>query len=340
MKLSAQGRKIPGETLKESLMNLKSYGFEGVELWGNDVMDKEEEVKAAMEEAGLPVSTICSGVRGCLLDSEKKERDLAVSDIKRLIKIAGNLGAVGLITVPIFRGPRLPDLTPLYDTIALEKELLVALLKELAPTAEEAGSIILIESLNRYETHLLRTLGDAVEIARRVDSASVQIMADFFHMNIEETDPAEAIRQAGSYIRHVHLADSTRLQPGTGTIDFKPGFAALKKIGYKNYMTLECGIKGDPTVELPKTVEYLRRCIVEVQPGILRVMINPKDEARCQQLEKLGYIIIRKRSIGLVLNRATIKVAFVKRGGQVFTGQSRNAEDWKPVKDISQLPKR
>jgi len=263
MKLSAQGRKIPGETLKERLINLKSYGFEGVELWGNEVMDNEEQVKAAIEEAGLPVSTICSGVRGCLLHTDKKERDLAVSDIKRLVKIAGNLGAVGLITVPIFRRPFLPDLTPLYDTAALEKELLVVQLKELAPLAEEAGSIILVEPINRYETHLLRTLADAVEIARRVDHPSVQIMADFFHMNIEETDPAEAIRQAGNYIRHVHLADSTRLQPGTGTIDFKPGFAALKEIGYENYMALECGIKGDPAVALPKTVEYLRQCIEE-----------------------------------------------------------------------------
>ncbi len=339
MKLAAQLRKNPGETFKQRLLNLKAYGFEAVELWGNDVRDNEKEIKAALEETGLPLSTLCSGIRGCLLHSDKKERETAISDMKMLLKIAGNLGAGGLITVPIFSKPLLPDVSPLYDAIALEKELLVVILKELAPVAEEAGSIILIEALNRYETHFVRTLADATEIAKRVDHPSVQIMADFFHMNIEETDPAESIRQAGSYIRHVHLADSTRLQPGTGTIDFKRGFAALKEIGYENYMALECKIEGDPAVALPRTVEYLRRCIVEVQPGILEVMIEPKDEARCQQLENLGYIIIRRQTIGLVLNRAGIKVAFVKRGGQVFTGQSRNAGDWKPVKDISQLPK-
>ncbi|KPJ62643.1 MAG: hypothetical protein AMS15_03245 [Planctomycetes bacterium DG_23] len=263
MKLAAQLRWASGEAFTERVMNLKAYGFEAVELWGNEVRDNQEEIKAATEKAGLPVSTICSGIRGCLLHNDKKERDSAISDMKMLLKIAGDLGAVGLITVPIFRKPFLPDVSPLYDTITLEKELLVLILKELAPAAEEAGSLILVEPINRYETHFVRTLAQAKEIAERVGHPSVQIMADFFHMNIEETDPAESIRQAGSYIRHVHLADSTRLQPGTGTIDFKRGFAALKEIGYKNYMALECKIEGDPAVAFPKTVEFLQQCIEE-----------------------------------------------------------------------------
>jgi sugar phosphate isomerase/epimerase len=86
-------------------------------------------------------------------------------------------------------------------------------------------------------------------------------MADFFHMNIEEADIAKSIEDAGSYIMHVHLADSNRLLPGYGHTDFKSGFNALKKINYRNFMALECRIPGDPDIELPKCVKYLKSLI-------------------------------------------------------------------------------
>ncbi|MEM2936505.1 MAG: sugar phosphate isomerase/epimerase, partial [Candidatus Bathyarchaeia archaeon] len=89
----------------------------------------------------------------------------------------------------------------------------------------------------------------------------VKIMADFFHMSIEEADIPASIKKAADYIVHVHLADSNRLLPGHGHTDFKRGFAALKKIGYRNFMALECGIPGDPEIELPKCVKYLKQLI-------------------------------------------------------------------------------
>ena len=90
---------------------------------------------------------------------------------------------------------------------------------------------------------------------------SVRIMADFFHMSIEERDIPASIREAGSAIQHVHLADSTRLLPGYGHTDFRSGFSALKEIGFDRYMALECGIPGKPEEELPKAVTYLRSCM-------------------------------------------------------------------------------
>jgi sugar phosphate isomerase/epimerase len=92
-----------------------------------------------------------------------------------------------------------------------------------------------------------------------VNNPNVQIMADFFHMSIEEANIAESIRAAGSYIKHIHLADSTRLLPGYGHTDFKSGFAALKEIGFENYMALECGVPGPREVELPKSANYMKQ---------------------------------------------------------------------------------
>jgi sugar phosphate isomerase/epimerase len=77
-------------------------------------------------------------------------------------------------------------------------------------------------------------------------------------MNIEEDDLGEAIRAAGDYLAHVHLADSSRLQPGTAHTDFAGVLAALRETGFEGYMAMECGIRGDAEEAIPETVRYLR----------------------------------------------------------------------------------
>lgn len=165
----------------------------------------------------------------------------------------------GLIMVPIFGGPRIPDLSPLANAIDLEKDLFTKLCEEWGQTAAKAGTCLLIEPLNRYETHLIRTLQDGVDICERVGNPHVKIMADFFHMSIEEQNISAAIRSAGRHIVHVHLADSNRQMPGLGHTDFKAGFAALKEIGYTGYMALECG-NPDPNKQngLARSASYLK----------------------------------------------------------------------------------
>lgn len=259
MKLACQEGMVPGSSLEEKLENLEKYGYEGIEFWGSNLWERVNEINKATEKSKVKPSTVCAGYGGCLLDPNKAERERAVEDIKRLLSVAADIGAVGLITVPIFGPPRIPDLSPYKSAVELEKELLLKLLEPLAKHAEKVGSVLLLEPLNRYETHLLRRLQDAVDICQRIGSPNVKIMADFFHMSIEEADIPKSIREAGNWIAHVHLADSTRLLPGYGHTDFKSGFAALKEVGFANYMALECGIPGDPAVELPKCAQYLRQ---------------------------------------------------------------------------------
>jgi sugar phosphate isomerase/epimerase len=257
VKIACQESLVTGESFAEKVAKLADFGFEGIEVWGSTVRDRVEIIKKATGSR-LPVSTVCSGYRGCFLSADKAERDLAVSDMKELLPIAGDLGAKGVIFVPLFGPPQVPDLGPLYDPVSLEKEMLVRLVQEMAPSAESAGVYLLLEPLNRYETHLINRLEQAQEIIERAGHPSVKIMADFFHMGIEERDTPAAIRAAGSLIGHVHLADNTRELPGFGGTDFQAGFAALKEVGFDGYMALECKVPGDPHVELPKAVEFLK----------------------------------------------------------------------------------
>jgi sugar phosphate isomerase/epimerase len=158
--------------------------------------------------------------------------------------------------VPQFgSAPRLPDLSPYKTGAELEKELFVEQLEELASAARDAGVPIFLEPLNSYEQHLVNRLEQGVAFAEKVGSG-VGIMADFFHMNIEEADIAASIRVAGQHI--VHIADSNRLQPGKGHLDFLPGFAALKEVRYDGYLGIECRISGPYDEALVESATLLR----------------------------------------------------------------------------------
>jgi sugar phosphate isomerase/epimerase len=270
MKIACQvGLAGPG-SITEQFQRLKDWGFEGVEITPWDRIDgdrakfalsQEREVKAAMDATGLPVTSICGGVHFECLHPDPEKRRADLERVKTVVQLTGRLGAAGMILVPIFNGtPQLPDLEPLKSSVEMQKDLLVAELKELAPVAEAAGACVILEPLNRYEAPWFNRLEQGAELCERIGSPGVGFMADFFHMNIEETDAAAAIRQHRRWLRHVHLADNTRKQPGTGTVNFGPAFKALKEIGYTGAMALECGLTGEPGVTLPESVSYLRAC--------------------------------------------------------------------------------
>jgi len=259
MKLACQEGMAPGATLSEKLDNLAQWGYEGIEFWGAGLGERVKEINKACGASPVKASTICAGYPGCPLDADRAERDKAISGAKDLLKVAGDIGAVGLIFVPIFGGPRINDLSPLKNAVDLELALLTIYAGELGEVAAANKTFLLLEPLNRYETHLLCRLEQGVAVAKACGNPAVRIMADFFHMSIEEPHIEESLREAGEYVQHVHLADSIRWLPGYGHTDFAPGFAALKQIGFSNYMALECHIPGDPAVELPKCAKYLKK---------------------------------------------------------------------------------
>lgn len=260
MRLACQEGLAPGKDAAEKFANIKRAGYEGVEVGGRGLVDRLKEVKAASKAAGIPVSTVCAGYGGCPLDASPAERQKALDDIRRILDAAAALKAVGMIFVPIFGGPRVPDLSPWMKPAELEDELVVKIMDGLADHAMKAGTLLILEPLNGYETHFVKTLGHAVRLCERVNKPKgLKMMADFFHMGLEERNVADSIRAAGKWICHVHLADHPRILPGCGNSDFKKGFAALREIGYKNYMALECGVPDpDKMAALKKTATFLK----------------------------------------------------------------------------------
>jgi sugar phosphate isomerase/epimerase len=262
MKLAVQENLVPGKTFSEKLRNTEEYGYEGVEVWGRDLPEKLNEIRAALSTSRVKFSTVCAGYGGDLLGSDRKTRETAIEGIKEKLEICAELGGVGVITVPTFGGPKISDLYPWRpDVKEVEKQILIEECKILGKHADNVGAYVLLEPLNRYETHFINRLQQAVEICEASGREHVRIMADFFHMSIEEADISSSLEEASDHIFHVHLADSNRVLPGHGHTDFEPPFKVLKRIEYRNFMALECRVPGNPHEELPKCAEYLRSFI-------------------------------------------------------------------------------
>ena len=140
--------------------------------------------------------------------------------------------------------------------------------EELMPQWNELGAEVkegawmLIEPCNRYETRYLTRLCDCREMlerARPENTRHMGLLADFFHMALEEKDLEACVVEHGSWIRHVHLGDHNRMPPGYGRTDWKSCMRGLKQVGFDGYMNMECGIPGPYDVILPEAAQFLRR---------------------------------------------------------------------------------
>ena len=89
----------------------------------------------------------------------------------------------------------------------------------------------------------------------------VRLLADLFHMNIEEADSAAALRHAGPLVGHVHFADSNRRAIGFGQTNIAPVIAALREIRYEGYLSAEVFPLPDPVAAAAQTIAAFRRAV-------------------------------------------------------------------------------
>jgi sugar phosphate isomerase/epimerase len=152
---------------------------------------------------------------------------------------------------------RLPPFTPLRSE-AGDRAVLLDGLGELGRHAEREGVRILLEPLNRYEDHMVNRLEQAVELAVATGLDAVGVVADSFHMNIEESHPPTALLAAAGRLAHVQVSDSNRLEPGAGHLNWQAFLGALADMGYEGDLALECRLSGPPEQVLPKAAATLR----------------------------------------------------------------------------------
>lgn len=243
---------IPGNNTEEKLKWMKEKGFEAVEIGGlgGDFMDW----KKRADDAGLQIASICIGSFGNKLVSENPEdRQKGYDELKVQLERAGAVGANGVVYVPTTGRPDRPNWRI--------RELTVQALKDLGPFAAEHKTHIILEPLRRGEAWFLRQVGDAAQICKDAGVPGVACLGDTYHMYTEEPDDMAAFIAGGQYVKHVHLGNGSRRQlPGQDDHCHVKAMRGLKYIGYTEFCSYECGVNGDKAVEVPKSVEYLRKC--------------------------------------------------------------------------------
>ena len=144
---------------------------------------------------------------------------------------------------------------------------LVTALRPIVDYAAEHGVTLALEPLNRYETSLINTVEQGLEVVAAVDSPALGLLLDTYHMNIEEKDPAAAIRLAGPHIAHVHASASDRGAPGADHVDWAGVASALRAVGYAGTLCIEAF-----TPEQPALAEgaHIWRSVARTQDDLAR----------------------------------------------------------------------
>jgi len=225
---------------QKGLETLQEQGFFGVEL--NIAHPGEEPLERIIDHLAryeLKFTSFASGLTaktyGLSLSSKDEELRLrSVEKVRDIIRYVEGSG-MGII-LGFFKGGKVGN-------DALARQQFRRSLEELVPAAEEKKVPLVVEATNRYESSVANSLQEAVGIIEAVDSSSLRILPDTFHMNIEEKHMNEALGRAFGFYDNVHLSDNNRYFPGYGGIDF---FRVLDHLGTLNYsggFALEGNIK-------------------------------------------------------------------------------------------------
>lgn len=224
--------------LEKSLRELSELGYQGVEFMTLNPKELHwEEVKALLEKYKLKAVLVCTGeIFGQLKLSythpEEAVRQEAVERTKEIMDFASFLGAD--INIGRIRGQYCKELTK-EQTEAYAVEAF----QEISRYGEEKNVRIALETVTIMQTNFINTLEEGLSMVKRVDRDNFKLMLDIFHLNLEEKNLYEAIRNYSPYNIHVHLADNNRRYPGHCGLDFDKIIATFKECGYEGNFSTE-----------------------------------------------------------------------------------------------------
>jgi sugar phosphate isomerase/epimerase len=239
-------------------------GFDAIEIFapGAEALASDT-IRPLLDEFQLRLAAVGTGAGWVrhklhLCDADAGVRERAVAFIREIIDAGAKFGAPAIIGSMQGRWGNSVDQPTARDHLRRA-------LDELSGHAKRRGVPLLLEPLNRYETNMVNTLREGCRLLRSLAIDNVALLADLFHMNIEEDDIAVAVRDAASAIGHVHFVDSNRRAAGSGHIDFTPIAAALRETGYSGYLSAEAVSYPDAITAARLTIDTFRRYFGEAR---------------------------------------------------------------------------
>ena len=244
-----------------NVRKIVALGYDGVELTIRDpnLIDADA-LLAVLETHGLDVPAIGTGQAWgeeglSFTDPDETVRKAAIRRVCDHVPVAARTGAV--IIIGLLRGIVKPGVDH-----GQAMDWLIEALRRCSAAAAPHGVRLALEPINRYETTLINTVAQCLDLIEAVGASNFGVLADTFHMNIEEPSIAGSLRRAGSRIYHVHLADSNRWYPGGGHIDFQEVACALKEVGYTGYLSVEAMPVPDADACARESIETLKKILL------------------------------------------------------------------------------
>ena len=217
----------------------KGMGFDLLEICIEDPETIDvSAIRAKAAETNIGV-TICGafGMSRNLSAEDEAIRDGGLAYLKRCIDFALALRS------PFVSGPMYSAVGDVHlidkDARRRQWDRAVGSLRRAAEYASKRGIKLAIEPLNRFETDLVNTVDQGLELVRDIGAANVGLLLDTFHMNIEEKDIPAAIGRAAGRIVEFHACSNDRGTPGEDHLPWPRIADALKASGYEGPVVIE-----------------------------------------------------------------------------------------------------
>jgi sugar phosphate isomerase/epimerase len=245
------------DDLPSACRKARALGFDAVEVFapGSQAVNPAD-LRRLLDDHGLRLAAVGTGAgwvvhRLSLTSLDAAQREQARQFVRSIIDMGAPFGAPAIIGSMQGR-----------PGAGMDRDAALACLRDaldqLGDYAHQYGVPLLFEPLNRYETHLVNTISDGVNLLRTLDTTKIRLLADLFHMNIEEADVAQAIRDGAGHIGHLHFVDSNRRPAGCGHLDYLPIAAALREIDYDGYASAEALPYPNPDEAARLTIDAFR----------------------------------------------------------------------------------
>ena len=249
------------DDLEISIPKAKAAGFDAVELFtaSADAVNPDT-LSRLIEEYSIKIAAVGTGAGRALqglhlISPDEQIRSKARDFISAMVEFGARFGAPAIIG----------SMQGHLEKGVERKQALAWLaesLDELGLKAASYGVNLIYEPLNRYETNVINRLGDGADLIKSLNCENVFLLADLFHMNIEEESIAGTIREVAGYIGHLHFVDSNRRPAGMGHIDLAEVARALSEIGFQGYASAEALPYPDPDTAAAQTIAAFKEFLV------------------------------------------------------------------------------
>ena len=242
----------------------KSIGVDGVEVQG-DITQDPEYILNTLKKYDLEILSVTPDN----VDISSDTQDIRKSAVKYFLELLEWAKKIDITRICLHG-----DVGKITGCGNTDKDwkFLVESSKEVIKKAEELNIQVVFEVLNRYENYQILTGDEALVLINDVGSDSLYVLLDAYHMNIEEAQPSETLKNVGKKLGLYHVADSNRQAIGNGHSDIKKQIQTLHEINYTGPIIMEMvaegpnpfsAVKGDNYLEV--LCNYYRKSLVKLK---------------------------------------------------------------------------